>query len=51
MDIGLFGDPGTTDNLDGSWDHLFASGGEDLPSYTIEVGMPQVPRGSSSMPG
>jgi hypothetical protein len=23
---GLFGDPDTTDNLDGSWDHEFASG-------------------------
>jgi hypothetical protein len=30
-------------NLDGSWDHEFASGGDDLPSYTIEVGMPKVP--------
>jgi hypothetical protein len=40
---GLFGDPNTTDNLDGSWDHEFASGGDDLPSYTIEVGMPKVP--------
>jgi hypothetical protein len=39
----LFGDPDTTDNLDCSWDHEFASGGEDLPSYTIEVGMPKVP--------
>jgi hypothetical protein len=40
---GLFGDPDTTDNLDGSWDHEFASGSEDLPSYTLEVGMPKVP--------
>jgi hypothetical protein len=40
---GLFGDPDTTDNLDGSWDHEFASGGDDLPSYTIEVGMSKVP--------
>jgi Phage tail tube protein len=40
---GLFGDPDTTDNLDGSWDHEFASGGDDLPSYTIEVGMAKVP--------
>jgi hypothetical protein len=31
---GLFGDPDATDNLDGSWDHEFASGGDDLPSYT-----------------
>jgi Phage tail tube protein len=40
---GLFGDPDTTDNLDGSWDHEFVSGGDDLPSYTVEVGMPKVP--------
>jgi hypothetical protein len=40
---GLFGDPNTADNLDGSWDHEFASGGDDLPSYTLEVGMPKVP--------
>jgi hypothetical protein len=40
---GLFGDPDTTDNLDGSWDHEFASGADDLPSHTIEVGMPKVP--------
>jgi len=40
---GLFGNPDTTDNLDGSWDHEFASGGDDLPSYTLEVGMPKVP--------
>jgi hypothetical protein len=40
---GLFGDPDTTDNLDGSWDHEFASGDDDLPSYTLEVGMPKVP--------
>jgi hypothetical protein len=33
----------TTDNLDGSWDHEFVSGSDDLPSYTIEVGMPKVP--------
>jgi hypothetical protein len=40
---GLLGDPDTTDNLDGSWNHEFASGGEDLPSYTVEVGMAKVP--------
>jgi hypothetical protein len=40
---GLFGDPDTTDNLDGSRDHEFTSGSDDLPSYTIEVGMPKVP--------
>src|SRR4029453_15198878 len=40
---GLLGDPDPTDNLDGRWDHEFASGGDDLPSYTIEVGMPKVP--------
>jgi hypothetical protein len=41
--IGLFGDPDTTDDLDDSWDHEFASGSEDLPSYAIEVGLPKVP--------
>jgi hypothetical protein len=40
---GLFGDPDTTNNGDGSFDHEFASGGDDLPSYTLEVGMPKVP--------
>ena len=40
---GLFGDPTSSDNGDGSYDHEFASGGEALPSYTIEVGMPNVP--------
>jgi hypothetical protein len=40
---GVFGDHDTTDNLDGSWDHKFASGGDDLPGYTLEVGMPKVP--------
>jgi hypothetical protein len=40
---GQFDDPIPATNLDGSWDHEFASGGDDLPSYTIEVGMPKVP--------
>ncbi len=40
---GLFGDPVTTDNGDGTFDHLFVSGNDALPSYTVEVGMPQVP--------
>jgi hypothetical protein len=40
---GLVGDPTSSDNGDGSFDHEFASGGETLPSYTIEVGMPTVP--------
>ncbi|CAM3633839.1 hypothetical protein TH8_08730 [Thalassospira profundimaris] len=40
---GLFGDPVTTDNLDGTFDHLFVSGNDALPSYTVEVGMSQVP--------
>lgn len=34
---GLFGAPSTTDNLDGTYDHVFTSGG-DLPSLTFEVG-------------
>jgi hypothetical protein len=40
---GLIDDPDTTDNGYGSYDHEFASGGEDLPSYTLEVGMLKVP--------
>jgi hypothetical protein len=40
---GLFGNPATTDNGDGSWDHEFGLDVEDLPSYTLEVGMPKVP--------
>jgi hypothetical protein len=34
---GLFGDPDTTDNLDGTYDHVFTSGG-DLPSLALQVG-------------
>jgi len=40
---GLFGDPTTTDNLDGTYDHVFASGADSLPSTSVEVGMGQVP--------
>ena len=40
---GLFGDPASTDNLDGTFDHVFASGADALPSYSIEIGMTQVP--------
>jgi len=40
---GMFGDPSTTDNLDGTFDHVFASGSNTLPSYSLEVGMGQVP--------
>jgi hypothetical protein len=40
---GLLGDPTTSDNGDGSFDHEFASGGVTLPIYSIEVGMPNVP--------
>ena len=40
---GLFGDPTSTDNLDGTFDHVFVSGIDTLPSYSLEVGMAQVP--------
>lgn len=36
---GLFGAPVTTDNLDGTYTHVFTSGGT-LPSLTFEVGHP-----------
>src|ERR687897_3055418 len=35
---GLFGNPTSSDNGDGSYDHEFTSSGENLPSCTIEVG-------------
>lgn len=34
---GLFGAPVTTDNMDGTYDHVFTSGG-DLPSLALEIG-------------
>ena len=40
---GLLGDPVTVDNLDGTWTHTFGSGAADIPSYSIEVGLAQVP--------
>jgi len=40
---GLFGDPISSDNGDGTYDHEFRSGSLALPSYAIEVGMPEVP--------
>ena len=40
---GLFGDPASADNLDGTFDHVFGSGVDALPSYSLEVGMAQVP--------
>jgi hypothetical protein len=40
---GLFGDPTSADNLDGTFDHVFVSGVDSLPSYSLEVGMAQVP--------
>ncbi|SDX90385.1 hypothetical protein SAMN05444336_112119 [Albimonas donghaensis] len=41
---GAFGAPTTTDNGDGTFDHVFASGGWDLPSLAIEAGLPDLPR-------
>ncbi|RCK32490.1 hypothetical protein TH9_12205 [Thalassospira xiamenensis] len=39
---GLLGDPATADNGDGTYDHVFTSGGDDLPSMTIEKGHPKL---------
>ncbi|HFD14693.1 MAG TPA: hypothetical protein ENJ38_00115 [Rhodospirillales bacterium] len=33
---GLLGDPTSTDNGDGTWTHTFQSGGDTLPSFTLE---------------
>lgn len=40
---GLFGDPATTDNGDGTYDHVFVSGKSVIPSMAFEVGHPRVP--------
>jgi hypothetical protein len=45
---GLLGDPDTTDNLDRSWDQEFTSGGDDLPSYTVESACPRCRRGGGT---
>lgn len=33
---GVLGNPATNDNGDGTYDHVFTSGGDDLPSMTLE---------------
>lgn len=38
---GIFGDPVTTDNLDGTYTHVFTAGG-DLPSMHFEIGHPKL---------
>ena len=40
---GLFGDPDTTDKLDGSWDHEFARGVTTCRATRWRVGMAKVP--------
>jgi hypothetical protein len=40
---GLFGDPTSAAGGDGTFTHTFVSGAATLPSYAIEVGMPEVP--------
>jgi len=38
----LLGAPDTTDNLDGTFTHVFTSGGDDIPSLTLELGHPKL---------
>jgi len=43
-----YGRPASTQKLlvtlaGGGYDHVFASGAQDIPSYTVEVGQPEVP--------
>ncbi|GER08848.1 hypothetical protein GCM10007972_24830 [Iodidimonas muriae] len=38
----LFGDPVTTDNLDGTFTHVWESGAGDIPSFTLEIGHPKL---------
>lgn len=38
----LLGAPTTVDNMDGTYTHTFASGGSSIPSFSLEVGMPDL---------
>ena len=40
----VFGAPATTDNEDGSFTHTFESGKISVPSYSLEVGLPEIPQ-------
>lgn len=40
----VFGAPVTTDNEDGSFTHTFESGKTSVPSYSLEVGLPEIPQ-------
>lgn len=40
----IFGTPTTTENEDGSYSHDFESGKISIPSYSLEVGLPEVPQ-------
>ena len=40
----VFGTPVTTDNEDGSFTHTFESGKTSVPSYSLEVGLPEIPQ-------
>lgn len=40
----IFGTPTTTENEDGSYSHAFESGKTSIPSYSLEVGLPEVPQ-------
>ena len=40
----IFGTPTATENEDGSYTHAFESGKTSIPSYSLEVGLPEVPQ-------
>lgn len=40
----IFGIPTKTENEDGSYTHAFESGKTSIPSYSLEVGLPEVPQ-------
>ena len=40
----IFGTPTTIENEDGSYSHAFESGKTSIPSYSLEVGLPEVPQ-------
>lgn len=40
----IFGTPTTTENENGGYTHSFESGKTSIPSYSLEVGLPEVPQ-------
>lgn len=40
----IFGTPTTSETEDGAYSHVFESGKTSIPSYSLEIGLPEVPQ-------